>query len=156
MSQWEGAGKSDEWYTPRYIFEALGEIYALDVAAPPGGCPNVPCARYLTAADDGLSAPWTGFVWMNPPFANQANKLLWLRKFFEHGNGVALLPDRTSAKWWQEAARRASAVCFVAPKVKFERPDGTRGEQPSTGTCLFAAGERGAAALRRCGLGVTL
>jgi len=33
MSHWEAAGKSSEWYTPKYIFDALGCTFDLDVAA---------------------------------------------------------------------------------------------------------------------------
>lgn len=33
----EAAGKSDEWYTPKYIFDALNTWFDLDVAAPEGG-----------------------------------------------------------------------------------------------------------------------
>lgn len=145
----ETRGKSDDWYTPRYIFDALGEQFDLDVAAPRLGPRHVPASDWHCDTTDGLIAPWSGFVWMNPPFGHQSTKRKWLARFFDHGNGIALLPDRTSAPWWQEYAPRASAVLFIAPKVKFERPDGTRGEQSGTGTTLFAAGERGADALMR-------
>jgi hypothetical protein len=91
---------------------------------------------------------------MNPPFGHMRHKRAWLTRFFGHGNGVALVPDRTSAPWFQEFAPLADAICWVAPKIKFERPDGTRGESPGTGTALFAAGPVAAAALDRCGLGM--
>ena len=35
MGQWETKGASDEWYTPAYIFDALGERFDMDVASPP-------------------------------------------------------------------------------------------------------------------------
>jgi hypothetical protein len=144
----ETAGKSDDWYTPAYIFKAMGVRFDLDVAAPRLGPRHVPCDDWLCDTVCGLSRDWRGFVWMNPPFGHQSTKRLWLRKFFDHGDGVALLPDRTSAPWWQEFAPLADAVLFVSPKVKFERPNGTVGEQPGTGTTLFAAGERGVKALQ--------
>lgn len=34
MSAHESPGKSDEWYTPQYVFDALGEVFDMDVAAP--------------------------------------------------------------------------------------------------------------------------
>ena len=146
----ERAGESDEWYTPAYIFEALGETFDLDVAAPPEGPRHVPVRHYFSPdCHDGLTAMWKGFVWMNPPFGHQSTKQKWLARFFDHGSGIALLPDRTSAPWWQEFAPKASAVLFVSPRVKFERPDGSIGEQPGTGTTLMAAGERGKVALLR-------
>lgn len=143
----ERRGESDEWYTPKYIFDALGVRFDLDVASPPEGPRYVPADRWFTQGMDGLSCDWDGFVWMNPPFGHQSTKRQWLQKFFEHGSGIALLPDRTSAPWWQEFAPKADAVLFMAPKVKFERPDGTIGEQPGTGTTLFAAGQKAADAL---------
>lgn len=148
MSHWEpNTGASDEWYTPRYIFDALGETFDLDVAAPKAGPRHVPADRWLHELS--LITHWHGFVWMNPPFGGRGEKMPWVQKFFDHCNGIALLPDRTSAQWFQAAAKRADALLLVAPKVKFERPDGTRGEHPSTGTTLFAAGERAVRALER-------
>ena len=147
MGAYEAPGETDEWYTPAYIFEALGERFDLDVASPPEGPRHVPADAFL--CDLGLISSWSGFVWMNPPFGHQATKMAWLAKFFQHGNGIALVPDRTSAPWWQQYAPQASAVLFVTPKIKFERPDGTIGAQPGTGAALMSAGERGAKALVR-------
>ncbi|HBB81960.1 MAG TPA: adenine methyltransferase [Sulfitobacter sp.] len=152
MAAYEKAGESDEWYTPKYIFDALGETFNLDVASPPEGPRHVPANSFYS--EKSLEREWVGFVWMNPPFGHQKQKRQWLAKFFEHGQGIALVPDRTSAPWFQEFAPRADAICWVAPKIKFERPDGTRGDSPGTGTALLAAGPRAAAALDRCGLGM--
>lgn len=145
MAAYEAHGESDEWYTPAYIFEALGVSFDLDVACPPEGPRHVPAARFYSA--NSLEMGWAGLVWMNPPFGHQSTKRRWLTKFFTHGNSIALLPDRTSAPWWQEFAPCADAVLFVSPKVKFERPDGSRGEQPGTGTTLFASGSVALSAL---------
>lgn len=155
MSAYEAAGKTDDWYTPRYIFEALGLTFSLDVAAPIEGPRHTPCWNWYHKIDNGLRRNWYGLVWMNPPFGNQSAKRLWLRKFFDHGNGIALVPDRTSAPWFQEFAPIADAVLFVAPKIKFERPDGSLGESPGTGTALFASGCIAKSALLGCNLGWT-
>lgn len=149
MSSWEEAsGKSDEWYTPRWIFDALACRFDLDVAAPQVGPLHVPAARWYW--QDSLSLPWEGFVWMNPPFGGRNGLEPWLVKFFEHGNGIALTPDRTSAKWFQKWASHAAVIRFL-PKVKFIRPDGTVGNHPSCGTALWAVGERATQVLRAAG-----
>ena len=153
MSAYESAGETDEWYTPRYIFDALKETFDLDVACPPEGPRHVPTLKWYSK--DSLSLSWYGFVWMNPPFGHQSTKRAWLKKFFEHGNGIALVPDRTSAPWFQEYAPKATAVCFVSPKIKFERPDGSIGQSPGTGTALLAAGPRAMDALLQANLGCT-
>ena len=148
----ETRGGSDDWYTPAYIFAALGERFDVDVAAPIEGPRYVPADSWHWC--DGLTTTWRGFVWMNPPFGHQRNKREWLRKFFAHSNGIALVPDRTSAAWFQEWAPYADAICWVSPKIKFERPDGTIGAEPGTGTALLASGDRAARALLRSGLGI--
>jgi hypothetical protein len=147
--------KSDDWYTPKYVFDALQCRFDLDVSAPIEGPRHVPAARWLWEC--GLEQEWSGFVWMNPPFGHQSTKRAWLSKFIDHGNGVALLPDRTSAPWWQWAAPQMDALLFVSPKIKFERPDGSIGEQPGTGTVLMALGDDAVRALHRAttaGLGI--
>ena len=149
MGYWESNGASNEWYSPKYIFDALGENFDLDVAngAPGGG--NVPCRDMISAGSLEVRWPPTAYTWCNPPFGGRNGIVPWLDKFFRHGNGIALTPDRTSATWWQDAARKADATLFIHGKVKFERPDGSVGKAPSNGTTLFAAGPRGVTALRR-------
>jgi hypothetical protein len=147
MSAWEACGKSDEWYTPAYIFDALGCSFDLDPCGPERGC-HVPTRATFFGAG-GLERSWHGFVWMNPPFGGRNGIAPWLNKFFEHGNGIALMPDRTSAPWWQAAAKKANALLFISPKVKFERPDGSLGKSPGCGTVLMSAGSRGRAVLMR-------
>jgi len=155
MSHWEASqGASDEWYTPAYIFEALGVRFDLDAAAPEGGPLHVPASEWFW--HDSLNEPWFGFVWLNPPFGGRGSLRPWLAKFFDHGHGIALTPDRTSADWFREAWERADLALFM-PKVKFIRPDGSTGNQPSNGTCLWAAGSTAIEALERAasrGLGI--
>lgn len=154
MSYWETLGKSDEWYTPKRVFDALGCTSDLDVASPAAGRTFVPASRFIT--ERGLETEWHGFVWMNPPFGGRNAIAPWLAKFFAHGNGLALTPDRTSAPWFRQAWELADAVLFT-PKLRFIRPDGTEGKSPSNGTALFAAGQRGVDALARAatdGLGI--
>ena len=148
MGQWETKGASDDWYTPAYIFDALGEKFDLDVAAPPRKT-HVPAAWIFCTLGSTIPWPKTEFVWMNPPFGGRNGLVPWLDKFFVHGHGIALTPDRTSTDWWQDAAGKADAVLFMRGKVKFERPDGSVGGSPANGTTLFAAGARAVAALKR-------
>ena len=154
MSAWEAAGQSDEWYTPEFVFDALGEVFDCDVAAPRDGPLFVPCKFWFW--QNSLNIPWNGFIWGNFPFGGRNGLVPWLDKFFAHGNGIALTPDRTSAPWFWDAWRKADAVLFTR-KIKFLRPDGTEGKSPSCGTALFAAGPRAVAALTRAqtaGLGI--
>ena len=101
---------SDDYYTPAWIFDALGLHFDLDVASPPHAT-NVPCDRYYTQADNGLAQPWYGRVWMNPPFSNSTP---WVLRFIEHGNGVALLPNAKS-RWFNTLWDELDAKCVPLP-----------------------------------------
>jgi hypothetical protein len=136
------------------VFDALGCWFDMDVAHPGDCLTHVPATTWITA--DSLISEWLGFVWMNPPFGGRNGLVPWLEKFFAHGNGIALVPDRTSAPWFQNAWRKADAVLFTR-KLRFLRPDGSEGVSPSNGTALVARGEIGFAALTRAaerGLGI--
>lgn len=164
MSAWEASGRSDEWYTPAYVFEALGCQFDMDVAAP-RLLPSWIGERLVCKSPrgdrawlwkDSLETDWSGFIWMNPPFGGRNGLVPWLDKFFAHGDGIALVPDRTSAPWFQQAWPKADAALFT-PKIRFIRPDGSEGRSPSNGTALLAKGAQGCAALRRAhrlGLGI--
>lgn len=155
MSHWETVGQSDEWYTPKYIFDSLRCRFDLDPANAAENGAHVPSfERY---ASEGLEREWNGFVWLNPPFGKRNGLVPWIRKFINHGNGIILVPDRTSAPWFHLLASHSDMVLFVAGKIKFERPDGSCGKSPSTGTALFAIGPRGQSGLvnaRKHGLGL--
>jgi hypothetical protein len=141
-------GATDEWYTPPHVFEALGCRFDLDVASPGMNVtPWIPADGFIT--DRSLERAWSGFIWMNPPFGARNGIVPWLEKFFEHGNGIALVPDRTSAPWWQKFGRIACSILFVAPKLKFIGADGNPGASPAQGTALFAAGVDARYALSR-------
>jgi hypothetical protein len=154
----QSIGKTDEWYTPPHVFDALGVRFDVDVASPGRSVtPWIPADHFVRACS--LGTKWEGFVWMNPPFGGRNGIVPWLEKFFDHGNGIALTPDRTSAPWWQEFAPRADAILFVTPKIKFIGADGQPGKSPAQGTSLMAAGGDARRALRlaQCrGLGVLL
>jgi hypothetical protein len=141
-------GATDEWYTPRHVFEAMAVRFDLDVSAPRRECPAYDfCDDAYT--QDSLDRGWFGFVWMNPPFGGRNGLVPWLEKFFEHRNGVALVPDRTSAPWWQDYAPKADLILTVRGKLKFIGADGAPGRSPAQGTTLLASGAQGIIALRR-------
>lgn len=141
-------GATDEWYTPPHVFLALDVEFNEDVASPGASVtPWIPARRFITA--NSLAEKWSGFLWMNAPFGGRNGLVPWLQKFVAHSDGIALVPDRTSAPWWQQFAPRAELILFVAPKLKFIGPDGKPGSSPAQGTCLLGIGERARLALRR-------
>lgn len=141
-------GATDEWYTPKYVFDALDYRFDMDVAAPEVRTyVSTPTGRFLCS--DSLEIDWHGFVWMNPPFGKRNGLEPWLEKFLAHASGVALVPDRTSAPWWQKYAPRADLALFVGRKIQFIGIDGKPGKSPAQGTTLLAAGQDAVDALER-------
>jgi len=138
-------GDTQTWITPRWILDALGE-FDLDPAAAdprPWDCAKI---SFMT---DGLSLPWHGRVWLNPPFDRyEVGK--WVQKLADHGRGIALLHARTEAAWFEPAWRSASAILFMADRIHFHYPCGRRAEANSGApACLIAFGEFDALALKR-------
>lgn len=145
-------GASDDWYTPPEIFAALRLKFDLDPCSPGAGH-WVPASAVFTKEDDGLSKPWWGCVFMNPPFGGRHGHVPWLQKFLAHGNGVAIVRAYTSSGWFHEWAVRADTMLFPRGKTKFIRPDGSIGTSPGHGVVLLGVGETANNALRQSGLG---
>ena len=144
-----------EWYTPRYIFDAMGCNFDLDPASPGSDVvPWVPARRHYT--NTGLEQEWSGFVWLNPPYGRDILPD-WIEKFIEHGNGIALVPDRGSTAWWQELAAHADLILFLNKKIPFISSDGEQTRAFAIGNTLVGIGEKAVTSLfaaARNGLGL--
>jgi hypothetical protein len=151
-------GKTSNWFTPPPIFDRLGLTFDLDPAHPGLGTPHcvVPARRVFTIDHDGLRQPWDRdwLTFMNPPFGVRYEHVPWLRKFLDHGNGVAIVRAYTSSNWFHKyVVPRAETLCFPNGKTKFIRPDGSVGKEPGHGVVLIGMDEIANAALERSGLG---
>ena len=136
---------TDDYYTPKWLFDAMGLEFDIDVAAPAQGIPWIPAKRWFSQADDGLAQEWGGgLVWMNPPFSNATP---WVNKFMDNGNGIALIPVSRS-KWFNKIWDIADGILATPPDFKFERPDG-KSQTISFQTFLFALGQPSTDALHR-------
>ena len=134
---------SDEWYTPEKIPSALGP-FDLDPCAGPMNHARVNIRRPAC----GLTAEWSGRVWLNPPYSNVHD---WLEKMIAHGDGIALVDARPVSQWFQRAVASACAVPWLRGRIDFQRPDRVA-THPPVGSVLVAYGQRNAEALERSGL----
>jgi hypothetical protein len=139
---------SEEWYTPSTIFEALGCRFDLDVASPGADVvPWIPADHHFTVADNGLERDWgDAYVWCNAPFSREGSPQ-WMEKFRRHGNGIAMIGDRTSTGVWQDVCGNADLILFVNKKINFISPTSGPGNN-TLGSTLVAYGERGVQALK--------
>ena len=142
---------SDDWYTPPYIFQALGVEFDIDVCAPPGGVPWIPAATYYTEEDDGLTADWYGNVWLNPPYSTPGP---WVKRLSmeRHVLGMALVPADTASAWWTHVTT-ADVVCFLRHRVTFVREGNDNVTSARFPSALAAWGTNHKRALLRSGLG---
>jgi hypothetical protein len=115
-------GRTQVHITPPWIPEVLGPFELDPAAADPR--PFDCAARNYTERDDGLAQVWHGRVWLNPPF-DRYRVGRWIQRLAEHGCGTTLLHARTEAEWFEPIWAHASAILFMANRIKFCRPDGT-------------------------------
>ena len=96
------SSKSDIQETPQTFYNELNDEFhfTLDVCANDS---NHKCKKYYTEADDGLSKPWTGVCWMNPPYSACKE---WVKKARDSAalgaTVVALVPARTDTRWFHD------------------------------------------------------
>lgn len=128
----------DEWLTPKYITDALGP-FDLDPCSPGTRRPWDTARHHLSIEDDGLTAPWFGMVWCNPPYGKET--FTWLNKLAAHGNGIALIFARTETKgFFEQIWDKADAVLFIKGRLKFHYVDGTVADAANAPSCLVAYG----------------
>jgi phage N-6-adenine-methyltransferase len=132
---------SDEWRTPRAVFEALDAEFGfdLDVAATAENCWKenyIGPDRIRPDRQDALECSWTwlngsarpGVCWMNPPYSR-------VREFMEKAADearkgctvVCLVPARTDTRWWHRCVwdyesnrpREGVEIRFIKGRLKF-------------------------------------
>lgn len=139
-------GNKDEWLTPPYITEALGE-FDLDPCQPVKP-PFTHAKNGYNLLNNGLFQKWEGRVWLNPPYGKYT--FHWIRALADHGNGIALIFARTETNgFYQNVWKRADAVFFFRGRIKFFHVSGEEarsdGGAPS---CLIAYGQNNVNSIR--------
>ena len=129
---------SIEWYTPQWLVERLGP-FDTDPCSPMEPPYTIAPLSY-NKEQDGLSNPWLGVVWLNPPYSRKLLRA-FCERMSEYNNGIALLVNRQDNLLFQEVIfPTAKSMLFMRHRVKFLRPDGTSGS-PFFGSCLVAWGD---------------
>lgn len=144
------ANRNDRWLTPLPLIRALGE-FSLD----PCGAPGHDTALEVWTPEsvgDGLSLPWQGRVWLNPPYGRTMAD--WMRALALHGHGTALIFARTETALFHDWVwPHATAILFMRGRVTFLDPEGVAASANSGApSVLIAYGESDAKALRDSGI----
>lgn len=116
------SSKTDLWETPQEFFDRLNDEFQfeIDVCALPE---NAKCNRYYTPEMDGLSMPWGGVCWCNPPYGREIG--MWVQRAFLAAKAgatvVMLLPARTDTKWFHDYiyCNSQAEIRFIRGRLKF-------------------------------------
>ena len=116
------------WRTPGWLLQNLYNVFGefdLDPCSPNKTKANasVRARIYYTEADDGLSLPWFGTVFVNPPYGKSLR--LWTSKAQDEvliGNAntvVGLIPSRTDTTWWHQDIASSATIFFLRGRLSF-------------------------------------
>ena len=131
----------NEWYTPSKYIEAAKEVMGaidLDPASCEQANKTVQASRFYSKEEDGLTQPWPGRVWLNPPYGRvnpelkgsnrslQKNFMLSLLERYQSGEtteAIALafgtsLPMAWFVPFW------SYPICIVRKRIDFDTEEG--------------------------------
>ena len=138
---------SDEWYTPEKITRTAHHVMG-NIDVDPATCElaqtSVQAGTYYTKVDDGLAQPWTGSVWLNPPYSTPQ---VWIDKLFAEmaagrcSQAIVLVNNATETAWFQRLLTESKLVCFPARRLAFWRHDHSN-VGARQGQALFYFGNR--------------
>jgi site-specific DNA-methyltransferase (adenine-specific) len=127
MTAYMPASKTDNWATPKWLFDEYNQKheFGLDAAA---SSTNHLCDNWFgldhvdPAKRDGLTADWTGYgaVWCNPPYGRVIKD--WVEKALSHNEitVVMLLPSRTDTQWFHQLSNHVQVnIKFMKGRLKF-------------------------------------
>jgi phage N-6-adenine-methyltransferase len=137
----------DEWYTPADIIRTAAGVM-LRIDTDPATCElaqtAVQAGTYYTKFDDGLTQPWHGAVWLNPPYSTPQ---VWIDKLFcellssRCTQAIVLVNNATETAWFQRLLAEAKLVCFPSRRLAFWRHDHSN-VGARQGQALFYFGSR--------------
>lgn len=113
------SSKTDDWSTPQDLFDTLDAEFdfTLDPCASDA---NHKCAKYYTAAENGLKQSWAGErVFCNPPYGRAIKS--WVRKCCEESTKlcVMLIPARTDTAWFHDYIYHKADIRFIRGRLRF-------------------------------------
>lgn len=103
---------------------------------------------HYTREDDGLSLPWQGRVWLNPPYGTKT--FIWLEKLAEHKSGIALIFARTETKGFHaQIWDKADALFFFRGRLRFHYVSGEKGGTANAPSCLVSYSKKDTASIEK-------
>lgn len=113
---------SEEWTTPPGVIEAVVELLGeIDLDPASDAARSIPAKHHFTVENNGLAKPWSGRVFLNPPYGHVLPD--WVEAFAarheraEFTEGLLLVPSRTDTEWFHRL--RNYPRCFITGRLRF-------------------------------------
>lgn len=112
---------SDEWTTPRWLFDKLDAIFHFDLDAA-ATAQNALCTHFFDKESNGLLQSWGRYrsIFCNPPYSQIK---LWAEYIAAQSVStsiiVALIPARTDTAWWNDFIVTADIIRFIRGRLRF-------------------------------------
>lgn len=128
---------TDDWISPRWLLDRLGDFDLDPCACDPQPWPAA--RQSYTRIQDGLTLPWRGLVYCNPPY-HRDTLSQWIGRLADHDHGVALIFARTETSVFHTHVwPRARTMLFFRGRLRFYRPDGSIGAENAGGPSVLIA-----------------
>lgn len=142
---------SVEYYTPPRYIDAAREVLGgidLDPATCEAAQEWIRATDFYTKDDDGLSKPWFGKVWLNPPYSKEegkSNQARWSQRLVQeyksgHVEEAILLVKAALGYKWFEGLWVDWPACFARERLSFIKNDGSDDGQSKQATAFFYLG----------------
>jgi site-specific DNA-methyltransferase (adenine-specific) len=118
-----GSKNTDDWATPRYLYNQLDAEFHFDLD---------PCP--LEPKEDGLSIEWNGNIFVNPPYSKVKEFLQKAHIELKSGRAktvVFLVFVNTDTTWFHDYIYNKAEIRFIKGRVKFVGPSKAGSMRPS-------------------------
>lgn len=120
----------NEWYTPIEYIQAAQLIMGgidLDPASTLEANQVVEAKQFYSKETNGLTEPWYGKIWLNPPYSTELISDFIDKLIAEYPNidqAIVLVNNATETKWFSNIITIANVLCFPTRRVRFWEPGG--------------------------------
>lgn len=133
-----------EWHSPIEVVEAARAVMG-GIDLDPASCAQaneiIKAEKFYSVRDDGLKHPWSGRVWLNPPYGRFAP--IFVKRFselFSAGSieqGILLLgTHHLTTEWIGPLFSHKSIICFPTKRLQFSDSR----SRPAHGSVILGVG----------------
>jgi phage N-6-adenine-methyltransferase len=130
---------SDQWATPWDLVRRLESQFGTFDLDPAAQAHTAKAPAFYTIEDDGLSLPWFGRVWVNPPYSRPGPWCARAQEATSTGEAdlvVMLLPASIDTAWFHELVLPHAELQFIRGRVRFIGWEGTPISSPKAPSIL--------------------